>query len=71
MTELTCTHRYSWKLDVDFGDRSPKAVLRREFGEELDRVLHEVRDRVAPDGKGDVLARMKTAILSAPVKPAR
>jgi hypothetical protein len=72
-TEVICTRRYSWTLDVEFGDQAPKTVLRREFGEELTRILHEVRDLVAPDGKGDALGQMKTAIHGAlePVRKAQ
>lgn len=69
-SEVTCTRRYSWKLDVDFGVASPKPLMRKDFGAGLEQVLLKVRELVAPDGKGDALGKLKSA-LQAALEPVR
>lgn len=65
-SHVSCTRSYSSMLTVGFqpGPES-SAVTRREFSDALTLLVADVRSLVAPDGKGDALGGMKTALAGA------
>jgi AAA ATPase domain/Overcoming lysogenization defect protein-like, TOPRIM domain len=65
VTYVTCTRHYSWALKVDFlpavklSDTSNRAYLER-----LNNWRDVIEQAVAPEGKGDLLAPIKTNLLT-------
>ncbi len=64
-THVTCTRYYSWKLEVHF-DPPPtiQPISKGEFIESLAKSEAEIRELVAPEGKGDALQSIKHNLLT-------
>lgn len=63
-THVVCTRYYSWQLQVLFEpEPSLTPLTAREFLKELEELEKIVRELSAPEGKGDTLATIKTALL--------
>lgn len=61
---VTCTRHYSWKLTVEFEHAPSTSNLTvAEFKTAIEEFQRMVSDLAAPEGKGDALKAIKTAIL--------
>lgn len=64
VTHVLCTRHYSWKLTVVFEPAPSIAPLTRaDFAKVLDELQQHIRDLSAPEGKGQALGAVKTALL--------
>jgi len=63
--KVVCTRHYSWKLTVDFEPvPAVSPATRQEFVAALQRALQRVREWTAPEGKGEALGTLKTALVA-------
>lgn len=64
--KVTVTRYYSWKLEVEF-DPEPKIPFpqRKQLIECIQAAKEQVQELTAPDGKGDALGNIKTALMNA------
>jgi len=64
--KVTVTRYYSWNLKIEFNPK-PKtpSVRRQDLVACIQHVKGQMQELVAPDGKGEVLGNMKTALLNA------
>lgn len=61
--KITVTRRYSWTADVEFSPRpSLVDVTRQKLVDAMQGVKTAVQDLTGPEGKGDALGDLKTAI---------
>jgi len=63
---VTATRYYSWDIDLDF-DPTPEVAVpqRKQLIECIQSAKQQVAELTAPDGKGDELGNIKTAVTSA------
>ena len=62
-TKVVCTRHYSWKLAIEFEPfHGVSAVQRKEFAKTLSEVMDKIQNLTAPEGSGDALGTIKTAL---------